>query len=157
MLRWYFQQYQIKKKFMNWGIGSFSLNECKIIKSYLCSSCISSGVAGLCFSMKPFHFLCPRCFFSLNIRGTAYLSVLTTGICQILSDQGRKGVETSVQMNFWVAPDFQQDILSKRQFYKQSYPLLPPIQQNIHNTSKVVVIIFHLFLVIGFFYTYYYF
>ena len=131
-----------------------------IIKSYLCSSCILSGVAGLCFSMKPFCFLCPRCFFSLNIWGTAYLLVLTTGISQILSDQGRKGVETSVQM-IWISGlhlIFRKlDILNKRWFYKQSYPLLPPIQQNIHNTSKVVVIIFHLFLVIAFFYTYYYF
>lgn len=72
--------------------------------------------------------------------------LLTTGISQILSDQEEEGPEVSVQIiriSGLCLIFSKLDTLSKRVFDKQPYLLLPPIQQNIHNTSMVVMIIFH--------------
>lgn len=59
-----------------------------------------------------------------------------------------EGPETSLQiLNFCASglcPSFSKlDILSKRWFDKHHHPALPPIWQNIHNISKVGMIIFY--------------
>ena len=121
------------------------------IKSYLCSNCSAVWGSRPLLS-QPFHesfsLALPQMFlFTKHLKNWCML-VLTTGISQLLSGQEEEGPETSVQI-IWIIVHLdcawfsKLDILSKRWFDIQPRHLLPPIQRNIHNTSAIVMIIFH--------------